>query len=189
MRGEKTDEVLFLCDIRSMDSGQDDGESETRVSVDMEWQMKWVKTMKPRASMLKFRLPYPSGKVGAARETTRYLDGDIMLPVWGPRTTTETRLIVTDPESERVYNHVDYEGYMFHHNITTRTQCYDHGVKAPGLCCCFDCASEVHVFGAFLAEQGTLREGSAALAAAVARMSQRVSRVCSRKGRTLALCA
>lgn len=187
---EKSEDVLFICDIRSMDSGQDDGESETRVSVDMEWQSKWVKTMKPKASMLKFRLPYPSGKVGSARETTVYLDGDIMLPVWGPRTTTETRLIVTDPDSEREYSHVDYEGYMFHHNITTRTQCYEHAVKAPGICHCFDCASEVHVFSAYLAAQGegAFRQGSKALDSAVARMTQHVSRVCSRKGRTLALC-
>ena len=44
--------------------------------------------------MLKFRLPYtpPLG-------STEYLDGDFYLPVWGGRTTTETRLIVTDPVS------------------------------------------------------------------------------------------
>ena len=42
--------------------------------------------------MLKFRLPYvpPVG-------FTEYLDGDLFLPVWDGRTTSESRLVVTDP--------------------------------------------------------------------------------------------
>jgi hypothetical protein len=42
--------------------------------------------------MLKFRLPYPPPNA-----QTEYLDGDLYLPVWGGRTTTESRLINTDP--------------------------------------------------------------------------------------------
>jgi hypothetical protein len=47
--------------------------------------------------MLKFRLPYTPPDAA-----TEYLDGQLFLPVWGGRTTTETRLIVTDPVSVSV---------------------------------------------------------------------------------------
>ena len=55
-----------------------------------------------QAAMLKFRLPYAPDPSSAHAQTsvpttTEYLDGDLYLPVWGGRTTTETRLIVTDP--------------------------------------------------------------------------------------------
>mgnify|MGYP001439167833 CR=1 FL=1 len=88
-------DTLFICDIRSMDSGHDESMKEKRVSADMDWQMKWVQIMRPKAAMLKFRLPYPP-----PNGQTQYFDGDIFLPVWGGRTTTETRLIVSDPVRE-----------------------------------------------------------------------------------------
>lgn len=93
LRDEAT---LFICDVRSMDSGLQEEEKEGRVFVDMQWQQQWVKLMRPKAAMLKFRLPYPSKNSGETDSTT-YMDGDIFLPVWGGRTTTETRLVVTDP--------------------------------------------------------------------------------------------
>eukprot|EP00971_Amphidinium_carterae_P214799 4262402-Amphidinium_carterae.1 len=56
------------------------------VQEDMKQQERWVMALQPRWAMLKFRLPWSAG-------CTEYLDGDIHLPVWGPQTTTETRLI------------------------------------------------------------------------------------------------
>lgn len=71
--GTKT---LFICDIRSMEMKMSEDEKEHRVREDMQMQMNWIKIMKPKASMLKFRLPYTSGE-------TEYLKGTIFLPVWG----------------------------------------------------------------------------------------------------------
>uniref|UniRef100_A0A6B2L6V4 Cap-specific mRNA (nucleoside-2'-O-)-methyltransferase n=1 Tax=Arcella intermedia TaxID=1963864 RepID=A0A6B2L6V4_9EUKA len=53
---------LFVSDIRSLDREMDDERKEGRVAIDMEWQMKWHEILKPKVSMLKFRLPYPPQK-------------------------------------------------------------------------------------------------------------------------------
>lgn len=89
-------DLLFLSDVRSTDTAHSGSDREARISADMQWQEKWVRMLQPTAAMLKFRLPYTSPGKGDS-ERTRYLDGDLYLPVWGGRTTTETRLVVTDP--------------------------------------------------------------------------------------------
>jgi len=48
----------------------------------------------PLGSLLKFRLPWADG-------VTEYLAGAVALPVWGPPTTTESRLIVPSPALSR----------------------------------------------------------------------------------------
>jgi hypothetical protein len=58
---------------------------------------RWVQSMRPAAALLKFVLPYNHDK----HPSVRYLDGDLFLPVWGPRTTSETRLLVTEPDKVR----------------------------------------------------------------------------------------
>ena len=101
-----SESLLFICDIRSMDSSTAPGqEQEERVQVDMAEQRRWVEIMRPRVSMLKFRLPYDVKKY----PTLPYFKGDIFLPVWGPRTTSECRLVVTDPDSIVDYDVSDYE--------------------------------------------------------------------------------
>lgn len=68
-------DVLFVSDVRTADpSALNEEEVEEAVQEDMRLQMKWVLQMRPSRSMLKFRLPWGSG-------TTKYLDGDIHLPV------------------------------------------------------------------------------------------------------------
>jgi hypothetical protein len=57
----------------------------------MNAQRRWVGILQPLAALLKFRLPWAAGK-------TDYLAGAVMLPVWGPPTTTESRLLVPSPE-------------------------------------------------------------------------------------------
>lgn len=78
--------ALFSSDIRSAETQtMREEETETHIRDDMESQKRWVEILKPRLSMLKFRLSWKPGK-------TTYLAGDIHLPVWGPITTTESRL-------------------------------------------------------------------------------------------------
>ena len=92
--------LLFICDIRSMDFSMPDEDKERRVVIDMEAQKKWVELLNPSCSMLKFRLPYQSG-------ITNYLDGKIFYPVWGGRTTTETRLFVYSNKVHQENNLID----------------------------------------------------------------------------------
>lgn len=106
--------VIFFSDIRTSNIKRHTlEETEKRIANDMKMQMKWVKIMRPCVSLLKFRLPWTDG-------TTEYFDGDIYLPVWGPQTTTECRLCVTDPTSSKVYNNKKYEQQMFYFNTVVR---------------------------------------------------------------------
>lgn len=68
--------------------------------------------------------------------------GDIYLPIWGPITTTESRLIVTSCE-EKEYDNTKYEEQMFYFNTVTRVARYPHNVTGEGFDHCYDCRAEV----------------------------------------------
>jgi cap2 methyltransferase len=90
---------------------------EKQVHLDHESQQRWVRQLKSKMSMLKFRLPYcTKEKIITEYE---YLKGEIFLPIWGPVTTTETRLI-TDGKEMKMYNPSKYENKMFYFNTKTR---------------------------------------------------------------------
>ncbi|CAE7677989.1 EDR2 [Symbiodinium pilosum] len=109
----------------------------------MRVQERWHLKMKPLASCFKFRLPWDAG-------TTTYLNGSLHLPVWGPATTTESRLFVefdgVDPEKcFRTYDNQKYEQQMFYFNTHRRIAKYKHDFTDYFRCCCFDCTSEVAI--------------------------------------------
>jgi len=140
----KEKKILFISDIRTANHYQmNHDENEARVVADQKAQKRWLEVMKPKAAMLKFRLPYYPGK-------TSYFDGKIFLPIWGPQSTTETRLMVEDPTKLRNYENTRYEEQMFHFNSEARSLCYAHDVEATGLDYCYDCRAEVEVFGRYL---------------------------------------
>lgn len=92
---------LFISDVRSVDINMEDSEKADRIVKDMERQMQWHIALNPVASMLKMRLPYPDPAPKPAG-STEYLDGILYFPVWGGRTTTESRLVVVrDDHRER----------------------------------------------------------------------------------------
>lgn len=112
-------------------------------------QMRWHKIIKPKASMLKFRLSWKPGK-------TNYLEGDIYFPIWGPITTTESRLIVKRDANITEYDNRKYEQQMFYFNtginklvfkfllwIVMRVARYFHDVEGEGIDHCYDCTAEV----------------------------------------------
>lgn len=94
---------------------QSNKEVEEAVKYDQELQKNWVLKLNPKASMLKFRLPWEGG-------STNYLKGDIYLPIWGRETTTETRLISVSPFEIVPYDNKKYEEQCFHFNRVTRVQ-------------------------------------------------------------------
>ena len=111
--------LLFISDIRSADwklLGNDVLDNE--IIQDMNNQMKWHDIMSPIASMMKFRLPWKEG-------ITNYLQGDIYFPIWGPQTTTESRLIVTGHE-RKDWDHRVYWEQMFYFNNVLRCSAYHH---------------------------------------------------------------
>lgn len=153
--------VLFVSDVRSSDyllfSKEED---EQRIKMDMDAQARWHRILRPHKSMLKFRLPYTAG-------TTRYLQGEVFLPVWGPVSTTECRLIVDTDAGERDYDHTEHEQRMFHFNTITRPAMYPHGVRGVGIDFCYDCRAEVSILRAVLGPRASNR--------AIAQLSERIS--------------
>merc|ERR1711865_507782 len=116
--------------------------------------------MRPHRSLLKFRLPYTDG-------VTQYLGGELRLPVWGPQTTTECRLLVKceggESLSMEVYDHQRISEQLFYFNTVTRISIYprpqsseecghviDATLLAAGLCRCYDCSVEVAIISAYL---------------------------------------
>jgi hypothetical protein len=173
-------DILFISDIRSADWERNtDAEVEERVKADMDMQQQWHLTMKPRRSMLKFRLPWAEG-------CTSYLDGDLYLPVWGPITTTETRLITKEFTTTQIpYDHRKYEEQLFYFNTVMRPSLYFHDFEGEGIDHCYDCRAEIHILTAYLAsEHGTpvaqndIRPKFSALTRSVSRQIARDRRLC-----------
>jgi hypothetical protein len=134
---------LFVCDIRSGDPKMP--AFEESVAMDMAMQMGWHVQLGSEASMLKFRLPYAPGK-------TCYLDGTIFLPVWGPRTTTECRLVARKGCGTKIYDNTQYEELMSFFNHCIRGSVYPHPYteNSCGLDHCYDCAAEIYILSKYI---------------------------------------
>jgi cap2 methyltransferase len=137
--------VLFISDVRSCDPEFHSEEVHNeRVKADMQAQARWHGMLKPFKSMLKFRLLYSAG-------VTEYLKGDIYLPVWGPQSTTECRLVVHSAHpGKQTYNHTEHEEKMFFFNTVTRVALYPHSVDGCGLDHCYDCNAEIQILRKYL---------------------------------------
>ncbi len=140
--------VLLISDVRTADPRvQGSLEAvEEAVASDQAMQMDWVMLMRPLAYMLKFRLPWTAG-------TTRYLRGDVHLPIWGRATTTETRLICRGLPEFVDYDNKLYEEQLFYFNRVTRAEYHDHPTDlGEDTDHCYDCAAEDLVLRQYLAK-------------------------------------
>lgn len=176
-------DVLFISDIRSADwRVLKEEEVEDEVEQNQLDQMRWHVIINPKYSMLKFRLPWGQGY-------SYYLDGDIYLPIWGPKTTTETRLIVGQNAKLKKYDHTTYEQQLFYFNTCTRVGLYDHvKIEVPGLCSCYDCSAEIIVILDYLYKMGKhLLKSQLQLCDELAKMINEITKECSPQStRTLA---
>lgn len=144
----KSKKLLLISDIRSASwQVMEKKLVEKRVLMDMDAQKRWIKIIDPIKSMLKFRLGYcyPGQKV----EKYKYFDGEIYLPVWGPQTTTECRLI-TDGKKEKLYCPKKLESQMFYFNTCTRVKYYSHSIKKSHYDHCYDCSSEIKILKEYI---------------------------------------
>jgi cap2 methyltransferase len=159
--------VVFFCDVRNevADDDQVPGKKlpkfpeERAVFQDMMAQKRWHEIMQPVISVLKFRPPWPDTGV-LPDNTFRYLDGDIYLPVWGPQSTTECRLMIVNGvhHGERDYDIKTYEGQLYRHNNDVRPRIHSGHLQRNGYDGCFDCTAEVQIFRKYLQLQG--KEGT-----------------------------
>lgn len=99
------------------------------------------------------------------------------------RTTTETRLVVTDFELQK-YSHTDYEDLMFHHNTITRTTYFEHDIEAEGIDHCYDCSSEIWILSNYLQKISGVTDLDE-LKIKIGKFSEEISKHISTTGRTL----
>lgn len=173
----KKKSIYFISDIRTADPDDDDEqEVERKVQSDQDSQMRWHKLIEARRSMLKFRLPWYV-------ESTEYLDGLIYLPVWGPQTTTECRLITYEhaPLKMKVYENKKYESQMMFFNNVTRHSLFQHDVIGEGLDHCYDCKAEIHILKMYLRQYPEHCHASGlSVYETIAKMSYEISRLITR---------
>ena len=133
--------LLFISDVRvgipiEEEPTEASHDHQTRVHRDMVAQMGWYRRLRPRAGLLKFRLPWD------LETNTNYLSGTILFPIFGRPFTHEARLVVQGPDPPiTTYNNTTYERQMAYFNRVTRPATYTGGK-------CYDCTA----FAAVVAE-------------------------------------
>ena len=144
--------VLFISDVRRIESGMEEDEKEDTIIQDMRMQEKWVELLQPNYSLLKFRLPYNVRE----HPIFQYLDGEILFPVWAPQTSSESRLLVTKlpntkgkPFKYKEYDVADYESAMFHFNTASRVTYFPTTQSTEGFDHCYDCSAEIFILNKF----------------------------------------
>jgi hypothetical protein len=127
--------LLFISDVRRLQYNED------IVKEDLYLQSEWCKQLRPKSSMLKFRLPYGNGY-------TSYLKGTILCQAYIGQKSTESRLVViptfmknkdkdivesndinnskTCEYEECVYDNLLYEEQFSYFNTHVRTLLHDH---------------------------------------------------------------
>ena len=163
-------ECFFISDIRTISDDE-------RVLEDMKLQSNWVKIMKPRASLLKFRLSWEKEKQIYLSPSKHYLQ------IWAPGNSTETRLAVdvSDSFKEMEWNTYEYEDICFYQNTVYRKQFFPHKIEGvEGLCHCFDCSAEIAVWYKFCSFIG-----KRAIPEVIAALIDKTTSVLMRDGRTI----
>jgi cap2 methyltransferase len=104
---ELREDILFISDIRV------NARDETAIESDMDRQAIWFHQIKASYGLLKFRLPYVTEQWGSNWRQHGlmrvYLAGDVYMPIWGPRSTTECRLFVKRNCDVSTYDPIKHE--------------------------------------------------------------------------------
>lgn len=122
-------ELFFISDIRdlTLDSKKWNIEEQIKIIEDMNLQKRWVEEINAKASMLKFKLPYPDPEVidYLKGKKFEYLDGIIYKQPWAKGKSIETRLVIPREYIEnKKYDLMMYEEQMFYHNAIIRQKDY-----------------------------------------------------------------
>ena len=144
-----TDQLLFVSDIRLGESNK--SKFEDGVNRDMTLQREWMDILKPKMSLLKFRMSYLM-KHG---EQMSYTKGTILYGIWPKEASGETRLLVHQKDVGTMidYDFKSYEEVMFFHNKFARPYCYTPTVAIKKFilspenktyCFCYDCRAEIN---------------------------------------------
>src|SRR5690606_38507126 len=136
---------------------------------------------------LKFRLPYCNSDDPITEY--KYLDGTVFLPVWGPQTTSESRLVVDKDPKTKIWNPLTYERQMFYFNTVTRVMYYKHDIgreEGEGLDHCYDCMSEIFILQKYIEKYIKPKDKDLDMKKKIIEMSKEISyEISLGSGRTL----
>lgn len=125
-KSNKSFDLYFISDIRdlSYNAKKQTLEEEMKIFNDMEFQEKWVRAIKAKYSMIKFRPPFPVPHVldYLKKDYIEYLPGLVYKQPFAKITSVETRLVTSEKECEKTtrYYLKQYESLMFYHNAVYR---------------------------------------------------------------------
>lgn len=141
----KVDKVLLVSDIRRDMGDQTDFDYMNKIVIeDMELQRQIVKMINPIAAILKFRLPWLDKDI-------EYFDGTRYFGVYARTYSTETRLVVDNINSTKIYNGKVSEEELFHFNVIQRPSLYKHPkVFIERIDHCYDCTAEIYIMQTYL---------------------------------------
>lgn len=165
------DDIILVTDLRGVEgkqlkeykSGQPD-EADVKYNIDiinnnLESQKRWTLMIRPAIASLKFRFPFAWDFIPKEDLIRNYLKGTVLFQVWGPKKTSETRLIV-DPSFEMQQWSVKYyENLTTYHTFVTRSENRYYnpfdGSKNPispelGLTNDYDSTGTVHIMIAYM---------------------------------------
>lgn len=161
--------LLFLSDIRSDIHGkkQHSRVDEEKIDRDMHMQKKWVETMQPDYSMLKFHAQHATPDNPNIAASFRYLAGDLYKQTDTDLFSAELRLFVKKADiKDTQYSTAGIERHMFFHNQTLRPATFS--VLRGSKLLQFDDAFELHV--AQRAERALQLDGDLLLSEARAKL-------------------
>ena len=166
--GDSSNHILFICNVHTFipNSNPDDS-----LMNDMRDQMEWYRLMKPRASLLNFRLPRTPGK-------TPYLKGELVIEPWASRRSTECRLIVDKDFKLTSYDQSEFENSLLRFQNEKRIKYYEHNMddsETEGLDHCYDCRAEIFILQEYLTKIGNITDETE-LKKQTAKMSYDISR-------------
>ena len=172
---------LFICDIRTSDSSdhRSGGVTNAHLLWNLAQQFVWVRLMRPRLSMLKFRHPFfdeknvedtvfhpymardfhTAARLGVDFKKDyrdgrfRYFDGEASLQCFPGYKSTETRLITAGTRLADLSS-ADYEGRLYFYNCVVRSYVFHENPHADprlGFDHCNDCAKEARLWAAYRA--------------------------------------
>lgn len=173
-----SDSLLFISDIRT--NMVEDDPQDIDILWNLAQQYNWIRAMRPHQSMLKFRYPfYSDATVGewATRQPyaddfmhamnnggidfianynmgkLMYMDGNINIQAFGPRATTETRLITNGIDVIEFAPMRNYENKLFYYNNIERGFGRHNNPNCSrelGFDLCGDCALENHIWSSYI---------------------------------------
>jgi cap2 methyltransferase len=103
--------LLFISDIR-------EGTEDEKVLLNQESNIKWAKIIKPDYSYFKFRCGYETDEI------YKYYKGKILLQIYAPQSSTETRIMFKKNIRKCEYNIKEYQGKMLYFNRILRPSYY-----------------------------------------------------------------